>query len=308
MDLPFVPASAMSDLCTTRDAVDALEASLRGGFDPEDDLQRTGAALPAGQFLMMPSALGELAGLKLVSLAPGNPALGRPFVQAIYVLMDGETLTPLATFDGTYLTTLRTAAVSALAARHMARSDASRLAVFGAGVQAWAHVQSFADVLPLRHVDVVGRDTSRATALTQRIRDELGISASPATADAVADADLVACCTTSRAPLFDGSLLKPEATVVAIGAYEPDARELDDTTMARGVVVVESLVSALREAGDVIQAIKAGALEQQELQTLRSLVLGEVTFPEDVVRVFKGTGMSWQDLSVAGLLHSRLSL
>src|SRR5689334_20163944 len=103
MHLPFVSAAEMAKLCTVVDAVDALEQSLRSGFDPEQDLVRTNASVPAGTLLMMPATLGAYAGLKLVTLAPGNPALGKPFVQAIYVLMDAETLTPLATFDGTYL-------------------------------------------------------------------------------------------------------------------------------------------------------------------------------------------------------------
>ncbi len=307
-DLLSVSAATMSELGTVVDAVDALERSLVSGFDPEQDLTRTSAEVPAGLLLMMPTVLGKYAGLKLVSIADGNPALGKPLVQAVYVLMDSATLTPLATFDGTYLTTLRTSAVSALAARHAAKPESSRLVVFGAGVQAWAHVQSLAAMLPLNHVDVVGRTPARTAALVQRIRDELDIEAAAAEADAVAQADVVACCTTAREPLFDGELLRPGTTVIAIGAYEPDARELDDATLSRAVVVVESLASALREAGDVIQAIDSGALKQQDLTTLRELVVGELELPGDAVRVFKGTGMSWQDLSVAGMFHDRLQV
>ena len=305
-NMPFVSATAMSQLCTIVDAVDALEESLRSGFDPEQDLMRTLAPVPAGTLLMMPSALGTYAGLKLVSIAPGNPDLGKPLVQAVYVLVDATSLTPLATFDGTYLTNLRTSAVSALAARHLARPGTNRLVVFGAGVQGWAHVQSLSQVLPLQHVDVVGRSPERATALVNRIRSELGIEATVSTPGSVADADAVACCTTARQPLFDGRLLRPGATVVAIGAYEPDARELDDDTLARGIVVIESVASALREAGDVIQGIDAAALDRKDLTTLRDLVCGDVSLSDDAVRVFKGTGMSWQDLSVAGMLYGRL--
>ncbi len=308
MHLPFVSAPEMAELCTIVDAVDALETSLRTGFDPELDLMRTSASVPAGTLLMMPTVLGAYAGLKLVTLAAANPAVGKPFIQAVYVLMDADSLTPLATFDGTYLTTLRTSAVSALAVRHLARPDAGRLAVFGAGAQAWAHVRSLAAIRPLRRVDVVGRSPQAVADLVQRIRGELGIEASPAGADTVAEADVVACCTTSRVPLFDGDLLRPGTTVVAIGAYEPDARELDDTTMSRGLVVIESRASALREAGEIIQAIDSGALDERELHTLRSLVLGELTVPGDGVSVFKGTGMSWQDLSVAGRMHGSMSL
>lgn len=306
MDVPFVSAATMAERAHVLEAVDALEDCLRGRFDPEDDLARTGAEVPAGQLLMMPSVLDGAVGLKLVSIAPGNAALEKPLVQGLYVLLDGATLTPRLTLDGTYLTTLRTSAVSALAARHLARPDSSRLVLFGAGAQAWAHAQALTEVLPIRYVDVVGRSPARAEALAARIRDELGVEAATGTERAVAEADVVACCTTAREPLFGGGLLRPGAAVIAIGAYEPDARELDDATMGRATVVVESRSSALREAGDVIQAIAAGVIAERDLVTLRALVRGEVPLSDGAVRVFKGTGMSWQDLSVAGTLQRRL--
>jgi len=306
MDIPFASAATLAAHATVQDAVDALERCLLDGFDPEGDPPRASAGVPAGQLLLMPAAFGDLAGVKLVSIAPGNPGLDRPLVQALYVLLDGVTLTPIATLDGTYLTTFRTSAVSALAARTLASPDSSRLTIFGAGVQAWAHARSLSEVLPLRHVDVVGRSPERVARLVGLIQDQLGLEASPATQDAVAHADVVACCTTAREPIFAGSLLRPGTTVIAIGAYEPTARELDDATMARGTVVVESHGSALREAGDVIMALESGAITLDDLTTLRELVVEGKTPPVDAIRVFKGTGMSWQDLAVAGMLHRRL--
>ena len=307
-DLPHLSAKAMAGLATVVDAADAVEACLAGGYDPELGLLRTHAEVPAGELLLMPIALDRSVGLKLVSIAPGNPASRRPLVQAVYLLLDGVTLTPAATLDGTYLTTLRTAAVSALVARRLARPDAGRLVIFGAGVQAWAHAQSLAQVLPLTHVDVVGRSTDRAEALAAKVRDELGIPASCATPDAVADADVIACCTTARSPLFEGQLLGSGATVLAIGAYQPDTREVDDETMRRGVVVVESRRSALAEAGEIVQSIAAGVLVDSELITLSDLVLQRPDLPADAVRVFKGTGMPWQDLAVAGMFAERAGL
>lgn len=307
MDVPFLSAAALAPHAWVGDAIDALEGCLLEGFDPEDDPARTSTDVPSGQLLLMPAAFGELAGVKLVSIAPGNPHLGRPLVQAMYVLLDGTTLTPIATLDGTYLTTFRTSAVSALAARRLARPDSSRLVVFGAGVQAWAHASSISQVLPVTHVDVVGRSPTRVESIVARIQDELGLTASAAGPDAVAEADVVACCTTAREALFPGDSLRPGTTVVAIGAYQPDARELDSATLRGATVVVESRSSALREAGDVILAIEAGAVAADDLTTLRELVLGDAKVAENSVRVFKGTGMSWQDLAVAARLHHRLN-
>lgn len=305
MDVPYISAAGLAERASVTDAIAALESCLRNGFDPDDDHARVAFEVPAGQLLLMPAAFGELAGVKLVSIASGNPARELPLVQAVYVLLDGETLTPRAILDGTYLTTFRTSVVSALAASRLAQPDASRLALFGAGVQAWAHARSLCEVLPLRHIDVIGRNPARADALVERIRQELQIAAIRGDEESVSRADVVACCTTARKPLFSGHLLRPGTMVIAIGAYEPGARELDDTTMAGATVVVESRRSALREAGDVILAIESGAIAADDLTTLRELILEDTTPPSTAIRVFKGTGMSWQDLVVAGLLCHR---
>jgi ornithine cyclodeaminase/alanine dehydrogenase-like protein (mu-crystallin family) len=118
----------------------------------------------------------------------------------------------------------------------------------------------------------------------------------------VAAADVVCCATTAREPLFDGALVADHATVVAIGSHEPDAREVDDALVGRATVVVESRTSALREAGDVIGAITAGAVEEDALVTLADLVCGRVVVDATRPRVFKSTGMAWEDAVVASAL------
>ena len=120
----------------------------------------------------------------------------------------------------------------------------------------------------------------------------------------MASADIICCCTTARAPLFDGALVADHATVVAIGSHEPDARETDDALAARATVVVESRVSALREAGDVVCAIESGALAPEALVTVSELVRGVAEIGPGP-RLFKSTGMSWEDAVVAaGLADS----
>ena len=118
----------------------------------------------------------------------------------------------------------------------------------------------------------------------------------------MAAADIVCCCTTAREPLFDGALVADHATVVAIGSHEPDARETDDALAARATIVVESRTSALREAGDVIAALAAGAAREDELVTLAELVRGEAEPAPGRPRLFKSTGMSWEDAVVATAL------
>jgi len=115
---------------------------------------------------------------------------------------------------------------------------------------------------------------------------------------------VVCCCTTAREPLFDGDAVGEEAVVVAIGSHEPEAREVDERLAGRATVVVESRASALREAGDVIQAIDAGVLREDELVGLAELVGGEASPAPGRPRFFKSTGMAWEDLVLAAAVHA----
>jgi ornithine cyclodeaminase/alanine dehydrogenase-like protein (mu-crystallin family) len=272
MSLPFLGAAEVSRLSYAA-AADALEAALRDGLDPEADLPRSAVAVGPGELLVMPSAPAGHAVVKLVTVG------GEPRVQGVCVVFDGETLAPVALVDGIALTNLRTAAVSALAVRQLAATDAARLLVFGRGPQAHAHVEALRAERPIEHVDMVGRDHGDVSAL-------------------VAAADVICCATTARAPLFDGALVADHATVVAIGSHEPEARETDDALAARATVVVESRASALREAGDVIAAVASGALLESDLVTLADVVTGRAPIPSGP-RLFKSTGMSWEDGVVA---------
>jgi ornithine cyclodeaminase/alanine dehydrogenase-like protein (mu-crystallin family) len=304
--IPFLDADAVGALLGPAEAVDALEAALRGGLDPEADPPRAAVAAGPGELLLMPSSSARAVGVKLVSVAPENAERGLPRIQGVYVLFDPDTLAPAALVDGIALTNLRTAAVSALAVRHLAAADARRLLVFGTGPQAWAHVGALRAVRPVEHVDVVARDRGRLEAFAARCRDA-GLTAAVADdADAaVRAADLVVCATTAREPLFDSDAVADHATVVAIGSHEPDAREVDDGLLGRATVVVEARSAALREAGDVIAAVRARRCAPEALHPLDALVRGEIDVAPDHPRLFKSTGMAWEDAVVAAALHAR---
>ena len=303
--LPFLDAAAVAAL-SPLEAVDALEAALRAGLDPDADPPRQAVGTEAGEILIMPSASRGAAGVKLVTVAPGNPDRGLPRIQGVYALFDPATLAPAALVDGIALTNLRTAAVSALAVRHLAAPRARRLLVFGTGAQGWAHVGALRAVAPdLERVDVVARDPARLRAFVARVQDEPGLEARAASPDAARDADLIVCATTARAPLFDGALVRAGATVVAIGSHEPATREVDATLAGAATVVVESRGSALREAGDVIAAIDAGVLDADALVPIAALVRGDAAAAPGRPRLFKSTGMAWEDLVVAAAVHAR---
>jgi ornithine cyclodeaminase/alanine dehydrogenase-like protein (mu-crystallin family) len=275
--MDIISAADVERRCSVTAAADALEQALRAGLDPEADPPRQAVALEGGELLLMPSAANGHPAVKIVTVG------GEPRIQGVCVVFEGATLAPAALIDGIGLTNLRTAAVSALAVRRLAAPDARRLLVLGRGPQAHAHVAAMRAIRPIEHVDMVGREGAELD-------------------DLVATADIICCCTTARAPLFDGGLVGDHTTVVAIGSHEPAARETDDALAARASVVVESRASALREAGDVIAALATGALREEALITLADLVRGEATPAPGRPRLFKSTGMAWEDAVVAAAL------
>lgn len=300
---PYIDAGAMSRLVPMATAIEAVEAALTAGLDPEAEPPRGVVEVPGGQLLLMPSSTTSYAGVKIATVTPANAARDLPRVQGVYLLLDGATHKPLALLDGIALTSLRTPAVSGAAIRHLAAADTRRLLLFGTGPQAWGHVEAVRAVRPaLEHVDVVARTPRKVAAFVERCR-AAGLSAAPATPADVANADVVCCCTTAREPLFDSTLLKDHATVAAVGSHEPDAREVDAALLERGLVVAESRGVALRECGDIVLAADAGAFDMERLRTLGELVRGEIEVPRDRPRLFKSAGMAWEDLGVGAAVY-----
>lgn len=296
--LPFVSAEELRDRVGPERAFELIERALLDGFDPAEDPARSHARAGDGHLLLMPSTLGRWVGVKVASVSPGNPARDLPRIQAVYMLMDARTLTPRLLVDGVALTSMRTPATSAVAADRLAAPEASRLVVFGSGPQAVEHTVAVAGIRELTSVRLVGRTPHRVAAAVQELA-ERGIAAEAGTDTDVAEADIVVCATSAKDPLFDGSLVRDGACVVAIGSHEPDRRELDAALMGRSLVVVEESDAALRECGDVVLAIDEGTLTKADLVGLAPLVRGEATRRTDRPNVFKGSGMSWEDLAVA---------
>ncbi|MFF8377961.1 ornithine cyclodeaminase family protein [Streptomyces sp. NPDC015661] len=292
----------MTRLLTPEATADVLAAVLRAGFDPETAPPRTAVPVPAGELLLMPAADHTYAGVKIAGVAPGNPALGLPRITGSYLLLDGADLRPLALLDGAALTELRTPAVSALAVRRLTPDDRPlRLVLFGTGPQAYGHLEAVLAVREVAEAVVVGRNAVGARALAGYART-LDVPARAGTPDDVAGADLVVCCTTAREPLFDGTLVAPGATVVAVGSHEPAARETDTALVARAEVYVEARSAALREAGDLLVPMAEGAIGADHVAgTLADLVHGRI--PSGRPRLFKSVGMAWEDLAVAGALY-----
>jgi len=306
MTTPLVlDADAVRAACSPAMAVDAVTAALNAGLDPASDLPRQAVPLRSGHFLLMPSEGargGAHVGVKVATVAPDNPARGLPRIQACYLLYDAQSLSLVATLDGTALTALRTPAVSvaAVAPRLTAGSGPVTLAVLGAGPQAHGHVATLAAVLepqrPLRSVTFLVREPARVTPSAGAEVVALGDERA---GQVLRSADVIVCATSARTPLFDADLVADDAVVIAIGSHEPDARELPGALCGRGTVVVEDVATALREAGDVCLAVNDGALRASDLVPMSDVVTDRTVPDPERPLVFKGVGMAWQDLVVA---------
>jgi ornithine cyclodeaminase/alanine dehydrogenase-like protein (mu-crystallin family) len=279
-------------------AVRAIQRDLAAGLDPARDLARSIVDLEHGQLLYMPSRFGDFVGAKVSTVAPKNPAMGRARIQGVYLLMDALTLEPLMLMDGQALTALRTPAVSAAIADHLAPTVVEHLVVFGSGTQAWGHIEAMRSIRDVGRVSIVARDQGRSTTLVERLVSS-GQEARVGDATDVRDAHVIICATTSRSPLFDGTMVLDDALAVAVGSHERDARELDSSLVSRAQVVVENPAVALREAGDLLIPISEGRFSESAMIAMRDIITGEVVVDRTRPRVFKSSGMPWQDLVVA---------
>jgi len=247
--------------------------------------------------------------VKTVSVFPANGDLGLPSVLGTYLLMDGTSGRPLAALDGARLTLWRTAAASALAARHLARPDASHMLMVGAGALAPFLIRAHLAVRPIRQVVIWSRRREAASALASSLAEEgLPTSATGDLAGAVAEAGVVSCATLSREPLVLGHWLKPGAHLDLVGAFAPDMREADDAALLRASLYVDTF-ACVHEGGDVAAAIKAGSLPIGAIRgDLADLVSGRAVGRRspDEITVFKSVGASLEDLAAAILVWRNL--
>lgn len=298
MDLPFIGAQRLRASLGMEAAIDALEQAFGSSLATAPD--RAHLDTGRGDLLLMPAWSDGAAGVKLVTVTPDNPASGLPLIQGVYVLFEKPSLAPVAVFDAAALTALRTAAVSGLATRYLSREDSRELLIFGAGVQAWSHLEAMRAVRPVERVRVVSRTEARSESLVATAQ-EMGIDAAVGEADAAGEADIICTCTTSLEPVFDGRLVRGGTHVNAVGSYKPSARELDDHLMKSARVVVDTR-TALVESGDLCVPLEEGVISAGEVQDLSAVVSSGGRRGEEEITVFKSVGAAYEDLAVAEAL------
>jgi len=303
------------ELLPAADLVGVMESAL-AAFSNGEVNQPVRTALEVGPerafFGVMPAYIPSPAavGAKLVTVFSGNSARGLPTHFAVIMLVAPVTGAPAAMIGGAYLTAARTAAVSAVAVRHLARPDAAVLAILGSGVQARSHLEILCHAHRFQEVRAWSPTPDH---LARFIEEGASIAKAPlnkasGAAQAVRGADVIVLATSSSAPVIQNEWVAAGALVISLGAYRPDMREMDPALMEGARVIVDSRAAALVEAGDIVQGIREGRWRDTHIAgELGEVFQGRVpgrTAADEVV-VFKSLGMAVEDVAAAQLAYSR---
>lgn len=272
---------------------------------------------PEGEatLLLMPAWTGAgqaeaFVGTKIVSVYPMNGAHKLPAVMGTYLLMDGTTGAPLVTLDGARLTTWRTAAASALAARYLARKDAATLTMIGAGAMAPFLIRAHCAERPITSVLLWNHNPARAQTLAATLKAEgLPVEAVTDREAAIRQADIVSAATLTTTPLIEGAWLKPGAHVDGVGAFKPSMRETDDEVVRRATLFCDTKAGALKEGGDLFQPLRDGVIKAEDVKAdLFDLARGahKGRAHADEITFFKSVGTAIEDLAAAIAIWKRV--
>lgn len=307
----------VKELLPMADLIDAMEQAL-AAFSTGRVRQPVRSIVELGShgfFGVMPAAIppgdtGEAgaAGAKIVTVVPRNHHQGLPSHLATIFLLDPETGALDALLDGRYITEARTAAVSAVSARHLARRDAGVVAIVGSGVQARSHADALARVLDVREFRIWGRNPANRDGAARDIQTVTGarVVACDTTRAAVDGADVVVLVTGSPTPVIEDAWIAGGTHVIGVGACRPNEREMPASLLARARLVVDSRDAAVKESGDILLARRDGhAIEiSAELGEICAGAAPGRTAPAGVT-IFKSLGLAVEDVASARIVVER---
>jgi ornithine cyclodeaminase len=266
----------------------------------------------AGALGMMPAYLGNLAamGLKVLSIFPANHGTPYDSHQGAVLLFETKNGRLLAIIDAAEITAIRTAAVSGVATQWLARKDAKTLAVLGAGVQAWPHVEAMVHVRKMTHVRVWSRNPDRAREFVRRAAERYAFAIEPAASakEAVIGADIICAVTAATEPILLGEWLSAGMHINAVGACVPSARELDTPAVAKSRLFVDRRESAFNEAGDFLIPKNEGAIDDHHiLGELGEILLGKIKgrASSEQITLFKSLGLGVEDVAAAHHIYQK---
>ncbi len=310
MKIRVLRGDDVARLLPMRDCIEVMEGALarfaRGEAVQPVRLQL--AADEAGILALMPALLTGIGlGYKAVSVFHGNVERGLPTHLATVALHDPATGMPIALMDGTRITEIRTAAVSAVATRYLSKTDASVLAIIGTGVQARAHARAIACVRELSEVRIVGRRPDAARALAAELAQEMPAIAVDDVARALDGTDIVVTATASPTPVLEAAHVQSGVHLNAVGSSTPMARELPAATVASARLFVDDARAALVEAGDILLAIGDGAIDESHIAgTLGEVIIGQVPGRTDdaQITIFESLGLGLEDVAAAAHVYT----
>jgi len=256
----------------------------------------------------MKSDSGEALAIKVVSLYPHNPSRKLAYIQAAVLVLEADTGRAIALLEGSTLTAIRTGAGSGAATDLLARKDSKVVAIFGAGAQGRTQVEAVCAVRNIETVFISNPTLGKARAFAEEmagrnsIPNDIRVANTPQ--EAIENANIICTATTSSKPVFDDQDIKPGTHISAVGAYTPQMQEVPIETVARARVVVDSYVTVMEEAGDIVKAIQAGAIHESDIHAeLGEIILGSKVGreSEDEITVFKSVGNAVQDAAAAQL-------
>jgi ornithine cyclodeaminase len=264
--------------------------------------------------LYMPSAdlVSEVSAVKIVTIFPGNPAKGKPTTQGILLLSDATTGEHLAMINASYLTRLRTGALSGIATDLLAKVNSRTLCVIGTGAMAFEQVLGVLAVRNIEEIILVNRTLEKAQAFGEKLRVhgvEIAFVVETDVAKAVKQADIICCATRSNEPVFNGSDLRPGTHINGVGSYLPHMKEVDETTvLMTDKIVVDDLAGVKDEAGELMHAANSGKWSFEDIHgQLGELVIGEKAGRQDQEEItfFKSVGAAYFDLAVAKGVYAK---
>lgn len=260
-----------------------------------------------GILLLMPAwQPGKRLGVKTVSIFPDNHTRGLPALHSVFILYDATTGAPMAILDGDVITSRRTAAASALAAKWLSRPDANNLLVVGAGRVGSLLPEAYRSVRPIERVQVWDRNAEAAARMAARLRgQDVDAWAVDSLEDAARTADIITCATLATAPIILGQWLRPGTHLDLIGGFTPAMRESDDECFRKGTIFIDT-TEALLKAGDLLTPIANGAFSEQRVAaTLEQLCRGQHAgrANNEEITVFKAVGTALEDLAAASLAY-----
>lgn len=302
----------LRQLLTMQQCIELVKSAFVELYEGRADVPlRLGLEVDPGKdvTLIMPAHLPDMGalGFKVVSVFQSNSQRGMPVTSAMVCLVDPVTGVPMAILNGSYLTQLRTGAVSGAAAEYMSRENSHNLVVIGGGAQGVTQAAGIAAVRDITSITVVDKFESSFPRFRAAIEQDWPDLADKLTfahegEEAVRNADIICLATTSKLPVFDPSWVKPGTHVSGVGAFTPEMQETPEGFVSKARVVVDMKEHALAEAGDLIIPIRNGSLREEDIAgELAGMVLGEFEgrTSDHEWTFFKSVGNAVQDMSVA---------